>query len=56
MIRRNNLSLNQGYHGIATSASEDAYLNEYDEKLKTYHHYVLSDLLFYPFTFIPLAG
>ena len=37
MILRNNLSLNQGYHGIATSESEDAYLKEYDEKLKKYH-------------------
>ena len=53
MILRNNLSLNQGYHGIATSESEDAYLNEYDEKLKKYHHYVLSYLLFYLFTFFP---
>ena len=37
MILRYHLSLNQGYHGIATSESEDAYLKEYDEKLKKYH-------------------
>jgi len=54
MILRNNLSLNQGYHGIASSESEDAYLNEYDEKLKKYHHYVLSYLLFYLFPLLPL--
>ena len=41
MILRNNLSLNQGYHGIASSESEDAYLNEYDEKLKKYHIYII---------------
>ena len=41
MILRNNLSLNQGYHGIASSESEDAYLNEYDEKLKKYYIYII---------------
>ena len=37
MILRHYLSLDEGYHGVATSESEDAYLKEYDEKLKKYH-------------------
>ena len=53
MILGNHLTLDEGNHRVATSESEDAYLNEYDEKLKKYHHYVLSYLLFYLFTFLP---
>ena len=37
MILCHHLSLDKGYHRIATSESEDANLYEYDEKLKKYH-------------------
>jgi len=41
MILGNHLTLDEGNHRVATSESEDAYLKEYDEKLKKYHIYII---------------